>query len=98
MTLKEIILNEERQKSAISHGWKSWEEVREWHQSIALKEVSIDALEKALDRLDSVMRWAATEGYRLNSRGEWFAPGASGSGTDSQLYDIYKRQNKEKNP
>lgn len=95
MDLKEIILNEEREKAAVQDGWGCWYEASKHPESIALKNVEIISHVRALDRIDSVMRWAATEMFIYSEqRPGWYQKHSwSIVYTDAELLQLYKEKN-----
>jgi hypothetical protein len=104
MTLKEIIFDQIADIEAKDMGFHSWDQFNTEGDIDQFMVAKLSVLQRTLDRLDSVMRWAMLNDYVLIEWGNdpeeenpdlaWINT-VTGAGpfADSQLYELYKEKN-----
>jgi hypothetical protein len=95
MELKEIIRNECRYWQAVNGGFEDWDDLYQYATETALIHAKLLAEEKALDRIDKVMRWAMMNGWVLvtdHPSGNWNNAELTKKATDAELYELFKSQ------
>lgn len=95
MNLREIILQEEREKWADQKGFPSWDDFYTKCNSVNFQRAMIGTMEKSYSRIDVVFRWAAFQEFVLNAAEKHWYQNENPTilFSDLELYQLYKETN-----